>query len=276
MSEVEGGGAGGANPAGWYGDPHGRFEQRYFDGTQWTEHVARNGVQSVDPVPAAGAVGGPLSSVRGPGPGGIGGPGGYTGASLTPGYWSPTPQNPAVRRPRQEQNRIGAGLFVCIAGWLVIAVATVLPWFGERNLFELPTVTSRVVSSTGYTTSTDYSFLLTAQVLGILLWLILAIIGTTLPYQPNKLMGFLLATCLGLIVCWRRLGPHDRSMRANILCIILTLGSILRVWIAVDNVDNRIESVLLDLGSGPYVVTAGLVIVAVGMLLGRRRELVEI
>lgn len=38
---------------GWYQDPSGRHEQRYFDGTRWTEHVADRGVTSVDPVAPA-------------------------------------------------------------------------------------------------------------------------------------------------------------------------------------------------------------------------------
>jgi len=33
----------------WYADPFGRHELRYFDGTQWTEHVSSNGRQAVDP-----------------------------------------------------------------------------------------------------------------------------------------------------------------------------------------------------------------------------------
>jgi hypothetical protein len=33
----------------WYPDPYGRHETRYYDGTQWTEHVASHGKQSVDP-----------------------------------------------------------------------------------------------------------------------------------------------------------------------------------------------------------------------------------
>jgi hypothetical protein len=36
-------------PAGWYADPSGRFEQRYWDGSTWTEHVARGGAQYTDP-----------------------------------------------------------------------------------------------------------------------------------------------------------------------------------------------------------------------------------
>lgn len=34
--------------ADWYGDPTGRHELRYFDGTRWTEHVADGGVQGSD------------------------------------------------------------------------------------------------------------------------------------------------------------------------------------------------------------------------------------
>ena len=37
-----------AVPAGWYADPSGRYELRYWDGTQWTEHVARGGQQYTD------------------------------------------------------------------------------------------------------------------------------------------------------------------------------------------------------------------------------------
>ncbi len=36
-------------PAGWYADPSGRFELRYWDGNAWTEHVSRAGQQYTDP-----------------------------------------------------------------------------------------------------------------------------------------------------------------------------------------------------------------------------------
>lgn len=39
----------GAAPAGWYADPAGRYELRYWDGNQWTEHVSRAGQQYTDP-----------------------------------------------------------------------------------------------------------------------------------------------------------------------------------------------------------------------------------
>ena len=35
--------------AGWYKDPSTRYEQRYWDGQKWTEHVHTGGVQSTDP-----------------------------------------------------------------------------------------------------------------------------------------------------------------------------------------------------------------------------------
>ena len=38
-----------AVPAGWYADPAGRFELRYWDGGAWTEHVSRQGQQYTDP-----------------------------------------------------------------------------------------------------------------------------------------------------------------------------------------------------------------------------------
>ena len=38
-----------AAPAGWYADPSGRYELRYWDGGAWSEHVARGGQQFTDP-----------------------------------------------------------------------------------------------------------------------------------------------------------------------------------------------------------------------------------
>jgi hypothetical protein len=36
-------------PPGWYADPAGRYELRYWDGSAWTEHVSRAGQQYTDP-----------------------------------------------------------------------------------------------------------------------------------------------------------------------------------------------------------------------------------
>lgn len=37
-------------PAGWYKDPTGRHEMRYWDSSVWTSHVSDAGVASTDPV----------------------------------------------------------------------------------------------------------------------------------------------------------------------------------------------------------------------------------
>ncbi len=38
----------GGSPAGWYPDPYGRAEQRWFDGSVWTPNVVRGGQQAVE------------------------------------------------------------------------------------------------------------------------------------------------------------------------------------------------------------------------------------
>ena len=43
----------GGAPPGWYDDPFGRFEKRWFDGTTWTDQVWQAGAQQVDPPTAA-------------------------------------------------------------------------------------------------------------------------------------------------------------------------------------------------------------------------------
>jgi uncharacterized protein YxjI len=40
-------------PAGWYADPTGAFEHRYWDGSRWTENVSTNGQASVSPLPSS-------------------------------------------------------------------------------------------------------------------------------------------------------------------------------------------------------------------------------
>jgi len=40
-----------APPFGWYADPSGRHELRYWDGTRWTEYVSDGGTQSTEPLP---------------------------------------------------------------------------------------------------------------------------------------------------------------------------------------------------------------------------------
>jgi hypothetical protein len=46
-----GGAARGAASEGWFADPSGRHELRYWDGERWTEHVSDRGTQATDPMP---------------------------------------------------------------------------------------------------------------------------------------------------------------------------------------------------------------------------------
>lgn len=43
----------GSHAPNWYPDPMGRHEYRYYDGTNWTDHVSSHGRQSVDPLGGA-------------------------------------------------------------------------------------------------------------------------------------------------------------------------------------------------------------------------------
>lgn len=44
------GGAGTSAPAGWYPDPTGRHQMRYWDSRVWTSHVSDAGTTSTDPI----------------------------------------------------------------------------------------------------------------------------------------------------------------------------------------------------------------------------------
>jgi hypothetical protein len=56
--------------SGWYPDPSGRHQQRWYDGTAWTGHVADGGARGDDPLPPptapAGAPGAPAGAPGGP------------------------------------------------------------------------------------------------------------------------------------------------------------------------------------------------------------------
>ena len=59
--------------AGWLPDPTGRFDHRYWDGAQWTEHVSRSGQAAIDafdasPPPVPPAVPAPPGPPASPGP----------------------------------------------------------------------------------------------------------------------------------------------------------------------------------------------------------------
>ena len=49
------------HPPGWRPDPTGRHEQRYWDGTRWTEHVSDDGQAALDPAAAAASPAEPIA-----------------------------------------------------------------------------------------------------------------------------------------------------------------------------------------------------------------------
>jgi uncharacterized protein (AIM24 family) len=53
--------------AAWHPDPTGRHELRYWDGSQWTDHVSDQGVQSTSPVSADGGAAGGAGGAGGGG-----------------------------------------------------------------------------------------------------------------------------------------------------------------------------------------------------------------
>ncbi|KRB76991.1 Tellurium resistance protein [Nocardioides sp. Root190] len=103
--------------AAWHPDPTGRHELRYWDGSQWTDHVSDQGVQSTSSVSAdggtAGAAGGgtgggadPAAANQGYGQGGQGGQGGQ-------------PDQQYGQQQYGGQQQVPADAFAGIAGDLI-------------------------------------------------------------------------------------------------------------------------------------------------------------
>lgn len=132
--------------AGWYNDPYGRFQQRHWDGTAWTEHVATNGVQQVDPMGASTVVpfATPASAFRSPAGDARTAHGFATSADLSdPNAQAPLPQPPAEGnlvtrfldgmgddarlRPRPSLRTALAGI-----GGVMVAVGLLIAIVGEN------------------------------------------------------------------------------------------------------------------------------------------------
>jgi uncharacterized RDD family membrane protein YckC len=114
------------NPARWAPDPVGRHQYRYWDGAQWTEHVADNGVNSTDPLTATAPTVDPVGAVPAPVPG--------TAASATTtaraqaAFWSGTRPDPTAILGR----RYGAFLVDAVI-CTVVFLALFFPFATERT-----------------------------------------------------------------------------------------------------------------------------------------------
>ena len=76
--------------AGWYDDPFGRFEKRWFDGTTWTDQVWHAGAAQVDPPVTAPVTPVSASSAAGTNPAGPA-PAGVGAVAGAPGTGTPLP-----------------------------------------------------------------------------------------------------------------------------------------------------------------------------------------
>lgn len=122
-------------PSGWFPDPHGRHDHRWFNGTAWTADVSDDGQRFIDPLGA--------------------GPAGYVGASGHPGSSAPG--------DRQGNGAavaaITLGLFALTLAWipLLVVIGVVLAVlalvFGIRGLRRSRTAgTGRGLAIAGITT----------------------------------------------------------------------------------------------------------------------------
>jgi hypothetical protein len=111
-------------PAGWFADPGGRHEHRYWDGTAWTEHVADRGVAGVDPVanPAPATVS-PLPAASTAGAPGVAPPPSVpTNPSDRSAWWAPEPGRvgPALGPVRSLD---GLATALTVALWAAAGIA---------------------------------------------------------------------------------------------------------------------------------------------------------
>jgi uncharacterized protein DUF2510 len=99
--------------AGWYHDPTGRREQRYWDGSAWTDHVSDHGEQSSD------AISGDYAPPRPPAP---------AGAWSTPAsaQWQAPVATAQKKRPVWPWIIVAVAVLVfggCTASIIIVAVA---------------------------------------------------------------------------------------------------------------------------------------------------------
>lgn len=227
--------------AGWYPDPQGRFETRYYDGAAWTAQVTRNGIPTVD----------------GPSP-----------STFRPGLGMGAP--PSAAEPRsfstfaRDQNGTGVGLALFVVGIVMVAGSLALPWFGEQTLSRLASVSSNTVANTADA--------VIVQTTISLLWMAWAAAFTSIRWQPGKIGGFLFAGCLGLLVCWRPLDRDSPSKRSNLLGGIVMMIHTVVLWGGINSVRDLPGLASTDLGIGVWVATAGFACAVVGAFVGRRRS----
>lgn len=133
-----------STPAGWYADPLGSHEHRYWDGERWTGHVATAGRTATEPV----------------------------GGTPTPPPPSTTPPRPAAPVPQAETNgKAVASLTIgLLAGWIPFVAAIIAIVLGIVARREITT-------SDGAQRGDGLALAgILVGAVGLLLWLLIAVV----------------------------------------------------------------------------------------------------
>ena len=104
-------------PPAWYPDPTGRHDHRWWDGAEWTAHVADAGAPGSDPLPATPPGGRPTT----------GGTGGGTATDRV----APGPARAGGGAPGVAVAALAVGLSAALLGWvpflgLAVAIAAIV------------------------------------------------------------------------------------------------------------------------------------------------------
>lgn len=206
---------------GWYADPEGRYEARWYDGTAWSNVVRHDGASIVTELPQ------PVAA--------------HLRSSA-----------------RRTHNAIGPGFAIYVLGTVVVLGSLLQPWLGGLGVFDLAGGTLRAGHA------------LQVQVAVNVAYLVLIATFTCLPHQPGRLLGFLAAGVIGLLVCWTPVADRSTSKRSNYVGAFVLGVQLAVVWIYL----RRLLALGAPfhgsaVGGGPITYSAGYAIVITGALLGR-------
>lgn len=244
---------------GWYADPHGRYEARYWDGTAWTDHIMKDGVQGTD-VPMG---------VRSPGvlAPGVVAPGVATPSTFGVGGGAAAPGRGAMAsrsRVRQE-NRAGVGTVLALAGLALYAFSLGQPWIGGTNALTKPP---------GLFGAANQSWSSFGEALGMgAIALVLTLVFTTLRYQPGGLAGFFYGGIIGFFVLRNKPDRDSPTRRANYMALFVLPLYVIVIWASASSISS--DGGYGQLGAGPKLATAAFAVTLAGAVVGRRRVTVQ-
>lgn len=266
-------GAGQSIMPGWYPDPAGRFEQRYWNGAAWTEQVMSGGVQGYDPLPPApptipqqtAYAGLPSApALYGPAPGT---PPPYGGAPVQPSPYGGAPVQPYAFAPAptraRSARRMVAALVGAAGGTLVIA-ATYMDWLSGGFLsvsgWDLYDLRAKMGGSTAdkfivtdmFGSGTPFFTGLTTLILGIAVVVAALVLALALAAQ----------------------GPGGSGGGARVLSLLASLMAVVASAVATFNlvmwaVKGNDQGV--DAAAGLYLVLAGSLVAMFALGLAAKR-----